>query len=59
MALFQLSEGFVHFLSWGTSFTGGGGEGRGDNIHNVIIHSGTFFTPTPSFSTDDQCFSCI
>ena len=26
----QLSEGFVRFLSWGTSFTGGGG---GDNIH--------------------------
>ena len=24
----QLSEGFVRFLSWGTSFTGGG-----DNIH--------------------------
>ena len=24
-AAFQLSEGFVRFLSWGTSFTGGGG----------------------------------
>ena len=24
IAAFQLSEGFVRFLSWGTSFTGGG-----------------------------------
>ena len=37
-AAFQLSEGFVRFLSWGTSFTGGGqyslvNNVRGDNIH--------------------------
>ena len=32
-AAFQLSEGFVRFLSWGTSFTGGGVNVRGDNIH--------------------------
>ena len=47
-AAFQLSEGFVRFLSWGTSFTGGGGQySLVNNVRGDIIHGGTFFTPTP------------
>ena len=58
-AAFQLSEGFMRFLSWGTSFTGGGGgqyslvnNVRGGTVFTGAIHGGTFFTPTPVHPVD-------